>query len=52
MMRKSRDYYAHRTSGARVESFTSLIEKHLSADQHHRSEIGSILKAQGFNLPQ
>lgn len=46
------DYYAHRTSGAREESFTSLIEKHLSADQHHRDEIGAILKTQGFNLPQ
>lgn len=46
------DYYAHRSTGARVESFSSLIEKHLSADQHHRSEIGAILKSQGFNLPQ
>ena len=46
------DYYAHRSSGARVESFSSLIAKHLHADQHHRAEIGAILKSQGFNLPQ
>lgn len=49
---KVSDYYAHRSAGAREESFSSLIEKHLHADQHHRAEIGAILKAQGFNLPQ
>ncbi|MFD1485340.1 nitroreductase family protein [Lacticaseibacillus baoqingensis] len=46
------DYYANRASGARQESFTSLVQQHLTADQHHRDEIGAILKAQGFNLPQ
>jgi protein tyrosine phosphatase (PTP) superfamily phosphohydrolase (DUF442 family) len=45
-------YYAHRDTGAREESFYSLIQRHLTADQHHRDEIGAILKAQGFDLPQ
>lgn len=50
--RQVADYYGKRAWGARQETFTSLIEKHLHADQHHRAEIGAILKAQGFNLPQ
>lgn len=45
-------YYAERGAGARTESFTSLVRRHLTANQQHRDEIGQILKAQGFELPQ
>lgn len=46
------DYYTSRGSNARPETFTSLVRRHLGADQKHRDEIGAILKAQGFELPQ
>ncbi|GKT04051.1 nitroreductase family protein [Furfurilactobacillus entadae] len=46
------DYYKQRGANARIETFTSLVQHHLSADQKHRDEIGTILKAQGFSLPQ
>ncbi len=45
-------YYQSRAWNPRQETFTSLVHHHLSADQHHRDEIGAILKAQGFSLPQ
>lgn len=45
-------YYAQRGADARAESFTSLVRRHLGANQQHRDEIGQILKAQGFELPQ
>lgn len=45
-------YYAQRAGNPRQETFTSLVQRHLTADQHHRDEIGAILKAQGFVLPQ
>lgn len=43
-------YYAHRGADARQETFTSLVRRHLGADQKHRDEIGAILRAQGFEL--
>lgn len=45
-------YYRSRAWNPREETFTSLVKKHLTSDQHHRDEIGAILKAQGFELPQ
>ncbi|WP_461213791.1 nitroreductase family protein [Lacticaseibacillus sp. GG6-2] len=50
--RQLADYYQSRAWNPREETFTSLVQRHLSADQHHRDEIGAILKAQGFVLPQ
>ncbi|WP_390407298.1 nitroreductase family protein [Lacticaseibacillus jixiensis] len=45
-------YYAHRSGNPRQETFTSLVVRHLTQDQHHRNEIGAILRRQGFILPQ
>ncbi|WP_225049249.1 nitroreductase family protein [Lacticaseibacillus kribbianus] len=45
-------YYANRGADARDESFTSLVQRHLTAAVHHRDEIGAILARQGFVLPQ
>lgn len=46
------NYYAQRRQNARQATFTALVQQHLSMPQHHRDEIGQILKAQGFDLPQ
>ncbi|WP_461227135.1 nitroreductase family protein [Lacticaseibacillus suihuaensis] len=46
------NYYANRSAGARQESFTGLVQRHLTAALQHRDEIGAILAAQGFTLPQ
>ncbi|WP_179395909.1 nitroreductase family protein [Lacticaseibacillus absianus] len=43
-------YYAGRGDAARQSSFTSLVQRHLGADQKHRDEIGQILRQQGFVL--
>lgn len=45
------DYYAHRDSNQRHETFTHMIaQQQLTAHHDHRDEIGEVLKMQGFQL--
>ncbi|WP_155286949.1 nitroreductase family protein [Lacticaseibacillus zhaodongensis] len=47
-----RNYYASRSWNQRDVSYTESMVAHLTASLHHRDEIGRILAAQGFELPQ
>lgn len=43
-------YYDSRDPNPRAETFSALVVRHLTADQHHRDDIGTILREQGFEL--
>lgn len=47
-----RHYYATRSWSQRDVNYTESMVAHLKGTLHHRDEIGAILKAQGFELPQ
>ncbi|WKF84853.1 nitroreductase family protein [Lacticaseibacillus pantheris] len=45
-------YYAGRATNAKDNTYTQYIQQHLVDSMHHRDDIGAILRAQGFDLPQ
>ncbi|KRM86612.1 nitroreductase family protein [Lacticaseibacillus thailandensis] len=45
-------YYAARATNAKDNTYTQYMQHHLVDSLHHRDEIGTILRAQGFELPQ
>lgn len=48
----TRDYYRNRPVNARDSGFVDMLLAYTKTDLHQRDEIGRILKAQGFELPQ
>lgn len=47
-----RNYYHKRSWNQRDTDYSQSMVAHLEADMHHRDDIGKILAAQGFELPQ
>ena len=43
-------YYGTRGSNTRADTFSALVVRHLASDQHHRDDIGAILREQGFEV--